>query len=97
MDEFWKGDPELFWAYRFSYISKLKMEHDLLNYKAWLSGAYNYEAVLGALSSAFSKKPIPYRNQPFGYEEKKIDTISLVESQLRSRMKKVQQVFGVDK
>lgn len=39
-EEFWKGDPQLFVAYRTSFINKKKREMEELDYKCWLQGAY---------------------------------------------------------
>lgn len=95
-DEFWKQDPELFWAYRFSYIEKKKREQEENNYQAWLQGAYIWEAVSVALSNAFSKEKISYRNVPYGIEEtSKIPKQKLLEAKLKARVMQVQQVFEV--
>lgn len=34
--EFWEDDPDLFWAYRFSYYIKQKEEQEKFNSNAWL-------------------------------------------------------------
>lgn len=39
-EEFWKGDPQLFVAYRTSFINKEKREMEKWDYKCWLQGAY---------------------------------------------------------
>lgn len=93
-DEFWKEDPELFWAYRFSYIQSLKQEQDKINHNAWLQGAYIYEAISAALSNAFNKQKISYREAPYG-EESQIPKQSKIEISLKNRVMQVQKVFGV--
>ena len=53
--EFWEEEPNLFWAYRFSFYNKKKQEQEISNFQAWLQGAYIYEAVSVALNNGFSK------------------------------------------
>lgn len=70
--EFWEDDPELFWAYRFSYITKLKREAEEKNYYAWLQGAYIYEGVSIAIANSFSKgSNQKYPEEPYGFGKKK--------------------------
>lgn len=66
--EFWEDSPDLFWAYRFSYYTKLKTEQEIFNNNAWLQGAYFHEAISVALCNAFSKSKIEYSKQPYGFE-----------------------------
>ncbi len=42
-EEFWKDDPQLFVAYRTSFINKKKREMEELDYKCWLNGLYIYD------------------------------------------------------
>lgn len=72
--EFWEEDPELFWAYRFSYINKVKREAEMQNYNAWLQGLYFYDALSIALSNSFGKSNYKYPLEPYGMEEKKEPT-----------------------
>lgn len=58
--EFWEDDPDLFWAYRFSYFEKIKTEQEIFNNNAWLQGAYFHEAITVALCNAFSKQKVKY-------------------------------------
>lgn len=99
--EFWEEDPDLFWAYRFSYVNKKKQEQEIFNIQAWLQGAYFYEAVAVALSNAFSKKKIEYRSKPFDFKEENKDTKkpkqNLLEERLKSRAMKVQQMLRGEK
>lgn len=94
--EFWEDEPELFWAYRFSYISKMKMEQEKYNSQAWLQGAYIFEAVSVALSNAFSKgQKIKYSEKPYelGNKSKKEEMINL-QLRLKNRVSQVQKIFG---
>lgn len=68
--DFWEGDPELFWAYRFSYINKIKRESEIQNYNAWLQGMYFFEGVSIALANSFGKATLKYPEKPYGTEEK---------------------------
>lgn len=71
--EFWENDPDLFWAYRFSYYNKLKDEQEMFNNNAWLQGAYFHEAISVALCNALSKQKVEYSKQPYGFEKKEIN------------------------
>ena len=68
--EFWEENPDLFWAYRFSYLSKMKFENENLNFQAWLQGAYVNEAVSVALNNAFNKNKIEYSKVPYALEKR---------------------------
>lgn len=67
--DFWENDPELFWAYRFSYINKLKRESETQNYNAWLQGMYFFEGVSIALANGFGKAHLKYPEKPYGTSE----------------------------
>ena len=43
--EFWEDNPDLFWAYRFSYYERLRINQEIFNNNAWLQGAYVQDAV----------------------------------------------------
>lgn len=62
--EFWEDDPQLYWAYRFSYEKRIeyeqKMEMEKIRYMCWLQGKTNEMAVFVAINNAFSKKKIEY-------------------------------------
>ena len=90
-NEFWKEDPNLFWAYRFSYNNKRKeKEHDI-----WLQGGYFLDAVSVALSNAFSKTKIQYPKVPYGQEKKyEEQQRKILKNKLLDRVKKVQQLMG---
>lgn len=66
--DFWENDPELFWAYRFSYVNKLKRKNEEKNYNAWLQGLYFFEGVSIALSNSFGKGNYKYPELPYGVE-----------------------------
>lgn len=95
--EFWEDDPDLFWAYRFSYINKIRQEQEIFNSNAWLQGAYFYEAISVALSNAFSKQKISYCDKPFELNTKQTtpkQKTSLLEEKLKARAKKVEKLLG---
>ena len=66
LDEFWNNDPDLLWAYRNSYMQKMEQERDMINYKAWLQGFYNYNAITSAFSknAKYFDKPIEFNERP---------------------------------
>lgn len=64
--EFWEDNPDLFWAYRFSYFNKLKFESEQVNYNAWLQGAYICEGVQVAINNCFNSKKVQYSKSPYG-------------------------------
>lgn len=94
--EFWEEDPDLFWMYRFLYVNKLKRKQENDNVNAWLQGAYIFEAVSAALSNAFSKKTIQYRNVPFELESSTNKNVKQerLEAQLKERAKQLQKLLG---
>ena len=96
--DFWEEDPELFWAYRFSYINKIKRESEINNYNAWLQGLYFFEGVSIALANSFGKSNLKYPSEPYGYEEKKKDVPKLTEQEktvieLKGRVAQVQALW----
>jgi len=101
--EFWEDNPDLFWAYRFSYFTKLKSNQELFNQNAWLQGAYFHEAVSVALHNTFSKQKITYTNSPYGVkkEELKEETIKkqseILTKRIMERVSQVQAIKGEDK
>lgn len=44
-NQFWKGKPELYWAYQVAYSNKLESDYEFENYKAWLNGLYFFDAL----------------------------------------------------
>lgn len=90
--EFWEDDPDLFWAYRFSYIDRMKFENEDKNQTAWLQGAYIYEAVSIALSNAFSKQKLSYSKLPYGFKSEEIDREKMLEMQVAEVKARIKQV-----
>ena len=96
--EFWEDDPDLFWAYRFSYINKKKQEQEEHNIHSWLQGAYFYEAISVALSNAFSKNKISYRDKPFDFNSSdKNPKQNNLDNQLKERAKQIEKLLGGNK
>lgn len=98
--EFWEDSPDLFWAYRFSYFEKMKVEQEIFDNNAWLQGAYFYEAISVALNNAFSKTKTEYTKQPYGtynkIETKEQESNALV-AKLKGRVFQVQSILKNDK
>lgn len=87
-NEFWEEDPDLFWAYRFSFYEKLKLENEVFNINAHLQGAYFMDALQIALSNCFGKgKKIDYPRVPYGMEEK-VDLKEQKQKQIVNDLKK---------
>ena len=69
LQEFWNDDPDLLWTYRNLYMQKmeqdLEIEKQMINYKAWLQGFYNYNAIASAFSknAKYFDKPIEFDKQ----------------------------------
>lgn len=70
--EFWEDNPDLFWAYRFSYYTKIQEQQKIFNNNAWLQGAYFYDAISVALNNSFGKNKIEYPKSPYGVETNNI-------------------------
>ena len=98
MKEFWEDNPDLFWAYRFSYYNKIKSEQSLFNYNAWLQGMYFYEAVSVALCNGFSKKHADYSPKPYEFGTAKEESFEEQQekavSELKARVAKVQSIMA---
>ena len=96
--DFWENDPELFWAYRFSYITKLQRESEQNNYNAWLQGLYFFEGVSIALANGFGKAKLEYTKTPYGFEENKNNKPKMTETEkmtieLKGRVAQVQALW----
>lgn len=93
--EFWEDDPDLFWAYRFSYLERQKSNQEMFNDNAWLQGAYFYEAISVALCNAFGKSKLEYSKKPYGYvnesDDKQEKTKKLI-AELKGRVSQVQSI-----
>lgn len=98
--EFWEDNPDLFWAYRFSYYTKMKSDQEALNFQLWLQGAYFHEAVSVALANSFGKgKKISYTTKPYNLtkedEEKEIAEKSKeLEIRIKNRISEMQKIKG---
>lgn len=98
--EFWEDNPDLFWAYRFSYYTNKKLEQEEMNYRLWLQGVYFHEAVAVALANSFGKgKKISYTQKPYTLtkedEEREIEEQKKkLERQIRNRISQVQAILG---
>lgn len=72
--EFWEDDPQLYWAYRISFLKTKEIEGEELNYKCWLEGSYTFLATSIALNNAFAKKKLEFPKEPYGKGNKKEKT-----------------------
>ena len=97
--EFWEDNPDLFWAYRFSYYESLKLQQKVFNHNAWLQGAYFYDALLIALNNSFTKKRLDYPSEPYNLkgnteqpEDEKKRQIEIQVADIRARIKQVNKI-----
>ena len=85
--EFWEEEPSLFWAYRKSYMDKIKFENEMMNMKCWLNGVYVYEAISTVAYNILKKESQPVKNYmdcPIDiYAKTKSDEEKLKEEQLK--------------
>jgi len=65
-EQFWKGLPELFWAYRTSFYKNQEFEMQKQNTLLWLSGAYYLRAMAEVETGGKSKYP----REPFQLQDK---------------------------
>lgn len=96
--DFWEEDPELFWAYRFSYINKIERENEINNYNAWLQGMYFFEGVTIALANSFGKANYKYPSEPYGFEKQEDNVPKMTEQEklvieLKGRVAQVQALW----
>lgn len=91
MKEFWEDNPDLFWAYRFSYYNRYKSQSKINNYNAWLIGAYVFNAVSVALANSFGKGQHKYPVAPFG-EQVQVDENLELQKNVLSIKERVSQV-----
>lgn len=97
--EFWEGNPDLFWAYRFSYYEEKRNEQEMINFTAWLQGAYFYEAMSVALANSFGKQKVGYVSKPYSLtEEQQQDDIKQkskeLEEKIKARIGEMQKIKG---
>lgn len=98
--EFWEDNPDLFWAYRFSYYTKEKNNQEAMNFQLWLQGAYFFEAVSVALANSFGKgKRLSYAQKPYNLtkedEERDIQQQrEALKNKIKNRISEVQAILG---
>lgn len=100
--EFWNDEPELLWAYRKSYMDKMKINNELSNYNAWLQGAYIFEAVSKSLYNSFgrteNKPALNYSNSPYDFsktrEELEIEERLRMEEQIKLRNQQIKEILN---
>ena len=66
-DQFWYGEPRLFFVYLRAYEEKTKNDMDRIDYTSWLVGAYVNYAL--NINHPFAKKREKYLEHPFSYNE----------------------------
>ena len=73
--EFWENTPELIWAYRKSYIDKIKLQQETDNFNAWLNGLYVFNAVNTSIYNNFGRKEtqqtLNYIEKPYDFSKSK--------------------------
>ena len=97
--EFWEEDPDLFWAYRFSFYENFRATKEYDNFKLWLQGAYFFEAVSIALGNSFGKGHLKYPEKPYiiseDEREKDIERQRKeLETKIRNRISEMQKIKG---
>lgn len=74
--DFWENDPQLYWAYHFSYMKKMetetKMQREQMQLNCWLQGKINEIALETALQNAFSKKKAKFPSYESLFKEQEI-------------------------
>lgn len=92
-EDFWRGDPQLFIAYRTSFINKKKREMEEWDYKCWLQGLYNHDGngkLLLLLEKFFGAKGNtkiqPYPSKPyFELKQEEKDKKKIIERNYKNR------------
>lgn len=97
--DFWENDPDLFWAYRFSFYENFRATKEYDNFKAWLQGAYFFEAVSIALGNSFGKGKAKYPDKPYVISEEEHDKdikkkSKDLENKIRNRISEMQKIKG---
>lgn len=97
--EFWEEDPDLFWAYRFSFYENFRATKEYDNFKAWLQGAYFFEAVSIALANSFGKGKAKYPEKPYIISEEEQEKEHIrqqreLETRIRNRISEMQKIKG---
>lgn len=93
LQEFWNDDPDLLWTYRNLYMQKIEqdieLEKQMTNYKTWLQGFYNYNAIASAFSknAKYFDKPIELNSKQKTIEEQKQELMHKIKEQkIRGQM-----------
>ena len=94
--EFWKDNPDLFWAYRFSYYERLKEKQEIFNQNAWLQGAYFYEGISIAIGNSFGKSHQKYPEKPYGYEDIPKNKEEIIKHQVADIKARIKQVNAIN-
>lgn len=61
--QYWHGNAEIYWAYQVAYEKQLEQNYEFENYKAWLNGLYNFDAMNKSVSNGNRSKesdPVQY-------------------------------------
>ncbi len=106
--EFWNEDPNLLWAYRKSYIDKIKAQNEISNYNAWLNGLYIFDAVSKSIYNSFGRKehqptasymeePIDFNKKAKSEEEIKKEKILEVEEKIKERNRQIKEMLNKKK
>lgn len=92
--EFWEDEPQLYWAYRFSYEKKVEFEqtkeHEQLKFLSWSQGMANELAFSIALNNAFNKQKRQYPVFKDFWKESKED--SAIKKELSKRLEGVEDI-----
>lgn len=95
-EDFWDGEPWLFYSYMEAYKKRLEREEDMkskmVDYQSWLTGLYVNQAVGVVIQNAFSKgKKSKYIKEPISFthtrekvEQKKKDEEAEVRRQFEA-------------
>ncbi len=98
--EFWEEEPKLLWAYRKSYIDKLNLQKELMNFNDWLQGLYIYDAVSKSIYNNFSndKESKCYMLQPIDFSKTQKDyereRMLEVEEKIKNRNKQIKEMLN---
>lgn len=106
--EFWEEDPELLWAYRKSYMDKMKIQSEIDNYNSWLNGLYVYDAISKSLYNSFGRKetqpvmnyidkPYNFNVKPKSKEEIEKEERLKVEEQIKERNRQIKEMLKNNK
>lgn len=95
--QFWEEDPQLYWAYRISYLknekTKAKQQAELMKYQIWLNGNIACIATQIAIGNCFSKKKtdFPSFEKMFNKNENKHEIKELADKMKQEEDKDIRQ------